>query len=530
MQKCYQFIALVLFFFGAIGLQAQTIVTIPTDPLAPADIFEVIMGDTTATGDRTDNNTVYKLQNGGVYLCNDRLVNTADWALQIEAVDLEDTENKPIITRTPNADGTYQDIMRAGGDVTFRNIWIIIGETAPLAQHDWGRMRIQGENSRVVVQDCILEKDRGGFLQLRANGVRMFVENTIMRNGGNRGVLQGNGRGIDARDFFMDTLVMRNVIVHNIQDRFFRSQGGGQPHNYIEISNCTSFNTIGRHGHIQLGRVLEAKITDNVFMNPIMLGSSPVYTDEQTQPDGDLHKVITIDTLYANTSLEIKANNIFWTEDVTNYWASNDTVSAPGFLSDLIVEKLGSDVADAYFSETLELESIPGTILQYVVDLYADPTATDMYDFIVEDELVAGTAFDSGNLFDFSDFSPCYDPSSESATAATDGGPIGAVDTCDDLINDVDDLNINPALGLQLSPNPVAASTTLSFTTTQSGMVNLTVYDLMGRELASLHNGNLMSGEHQFNWAPGNLFKQGMYIVYLRTEEGQMFQRVIVSK
>ena len=234
--------------------------------------------------------------------------------------------------------------------------------------------------------------------------------------------------------------------------------------------------------------------------------------------------------MYANTSLEIKANNIFWTEDVTNYWASNDTVSAPGFLSDLIVEKLGSDVADAYFSETLELESIPGTILQYVVDLYADPTATDMYDFIVEDELVAGTAFDSGNLFDFSDFSPCYDPSSESATAATDGGPIGAVDTCDDLINDVDDLNINPALGLQLSPNPVAASTTLSFTTTQSGMVNLTVYDLMGRELASLHNGNLMSGEHQFNWAPGNLFKQGMYIVYLRTEEGQMFQRVIVSK
>ena len=529
MQKCYYFIALSVLLLGFNGLQAQRIVPVSTDVMDPTDIFQVIMGDTTATGERMDNNTVYQLENGGVYISSGRIVNKPEWPLQIETADLTDTDNKAIITRIPNASGDYQDIMRSEGDVTFRNIWIIAGETGPLEQHDWGKIRILGENSRIIVQDCIIEKDRGGFLQLRADGVKMYVENTVLRNGGNRRILQGNGRGIDARNFFMDTLIMRNVIVHNIQDRFFRSQGGTQPHNYIEIDHCTSFNTAGRHGHIQLGRALEAKITNNLFMNPILMGSSPAYTDEQTQPDDDLHKVITIDTLYENTNLQIAANNIFWTEDVTDYWASNDTVSAPGVLSDLIVQSLGGAAGDAFFSEVLELESVPGSILQYVVDLYADPTATDMYDFIVEDEILAGTPFDSGNLFDFSSFSPCYDPSAMSATAGLDGGPIGAVATCDDLINSVDGPGINPALGLLLSPNPVSTSGMVSFTTTETGMVSLAVYDLTGRQVKHLHNGFLLGGQHQFEWAPAGM-QAGLYIVHLRTEEGQMSARVVVTK
>ncbi len=530
MQKCYQSIVFTILFLGVGMLQAQTVVMVPTDLMEPTDIFQVIMGDTTATGERNDNNTVYKLQNGGVYISSGRIVNKPEWPLQIEADDLEDTANKPIITRVPNASGDYQDIMRAEGDITFRNIWIIAGEKGPLENHDWGRMRVLGENTRIIVDDCIIEKERGGFLQVRANGLKMYVTNTVLRNGGNRRVFQGNGRGIDARDFFLDTLVMQNVVVHNIQDRFFRSQGGSQPHNYIEIDHCTSFNTAGRHGHIQLGRVLEAKITNNVFMNPIMLGSTPAYTDEQTQPDGDLHKVITVDTLYEGTNLQIESNNIFWTQDVTDYWASNDSVSAPGFLSDLVVQNLGGNAGDAYFTEVLELESIPTTILQYVIDLYNDPTSIEMFDFIVEDIVVEGTAFDSGNLFDFSGFSVCYDPASMSATAGTDGGPIGAVAACADLINSVDNLSTNLALDLQLSPNPVVGSTALTFTTSQTGFVKLSIYDLMGREVTTLHNGMLMKGDHLFNWTPSQMTQQGMYLVSLRTEEGQMVRRVVVSK
>lgn len=531
MKNYYKITLLIgLIVFGT-SLQAQRYVPIAasSDPANPTDIFPAIMGDTTAAGARMDNNTIYQLENGKVYVTSGRLTNTATWALQIEATDLTDTDNKAIISRLPNASGTYPDIMRASGNVTLKNLWIISGEKGALEQHDWGKIRFQGEGARVIVKDCIIEKDRGGFLQMRADSIKCYVDNCIFRNGGNRRIIQGNGRGVDARDFWFDTLIIRNSIVHNIQDRFFRSQGGKRPHNYIEIDHNTSFNTVGRHGHIQLGRVLVAKITNNLFINPIMLGTSPAYTNEQTQPDADKHKVITLDTLYGDTDLTIAANNIFWTQDVLDYWANNDSVDAPEVLSALIKDNLGADTATAYFQEELTLNSIPGTILQYVKDLYADPTSTTMYDFIVEDVAVMGTPFDSGNLFDFSGFSVCYDVNTTSATAGTDGSAIGDVSDCQDLLNSLFDSFVNPHLGLTVSPNPIQGKqATFEFSLARTSHVELSIFDLSGRLVTQLINGDVQPGTQTQKWLPAAELSKGMYFAQLQTDEGSMMVKLML--
>ena len=510
---------------------AQRYVQIPPsgDPTAPADIFAVIMGDTTDTGDRVDNNTIYQLENGEVYITKGRLVNKANWDLQIEAMDLTNTDSKPILTRIPNASGSYPDIMRAKGNVSLRNLWIISGEKGPLEQHDWGKIRMMTENTRIIVDNCIIEKDRGGFIQIRANGIKAYITNSVLRNGGNRRILQGNGRGFDSRNFSMDTLIMRNTIVHNIQDRFFRSQGASQPHHYIEIDHCTSFNTAGRHGFIQLGRVTTAKITNNLFINPIMLGSSPYYTDEQTQPDNDKHKVITLDTLYDNTALTISNNNIFWTDDVTNYWASNDTVSAPGVLSQLVMDNLGAAASNAYFQEPLTLNSVPGTILQYVIDLYNDPSAEDMFDFIVEDIAVAGTPFDDGNLFDFSTFDPCYSPDAQSATASTEGGAIGAISFCPDLMTSVFETNVNRELNLATYPNPTTGDLNIKFELKESSEVNISIKDINGRVVTQVLQAKLNAGDHVYYKDISHELARGMYFISLQTEQGIMTKKIVVQ-
>jgi hypothetical protein len=521
MQKIYCLLTVALCLMLAGTAHAQTFKLIPAsaDPSNPTDIFPVIMGDTTAAGVRTDNNTIYQLANGVVYVTSGRLVNTADWTLHLEAQDLTNTESKPILSRQPNTSGTYPDIMRPEGDVTLKNLWIVAGETGPLEQHDWGRIRISGVNSRVVVEDCIIEKDRGGFLQIRADGIKCFINNTIFRNGGNRRILEGNGRGIDGRNFYFDTLVMTNTVIHNIQDRIFRSQGAVQPHNYIEIDHCTSFNTIGRHGHIQLGRVLTAKITNNVFVNPIMMGTSPVYTDEQTQPDGDQHKVITVDTLYANTSLTVAGNNIFWTQDVIDYWGTQDSVSMPPVLSELIKEHLGDDTTAAFFQEVLTLDNVPSSILQYVKDVYADPTATDMYDFIVEDIAVDGTPFDSGNLFDLSELSTCYPDGTQSATGGTAGGPIGTVAGCN-FSTSIFGPVANDGLGLTLRPNPVHGLATFHYDLNRTSAVSLQVYDQRGRVVAVVNAGVVAQGAQTLEWTPDAHLGQGLYLAKLQTEAG----------
>ena len=527
MKKIYLLFIVAISMLFATQAIAQRYVPIAASGTAdPTDIYPIIKGDTTATGERVDNNTIYQLENGQVYVTSGRMVNTTDWPLQIEALDLENKASKAILTRKPNDSGSYKDIMRAGGDVSLKNLWIISGEKGPLEQHDWGKIRIMTENSKVVIKDCIIEKDRGGFIQIRANGIKAYLTNTILRNGGNRRIIQGNGRGFECRNYTMDTVIMKNCIVHNIQDRFFRSQGASEPHNYIEIDHCTSYNTAGRHGFIQLGRVVTAKITNNLFINPIMLGTSPIYTNEQTQPDNDKHKVITLDTLYSNTSLTVANNNIFWTQDVMDYWATNDSVSTPDILSDLIIQNLGSNASDAYFQDTLTLSSVPGSILQYVKDLYADPAAEDMYDFIVEDIAVQGTAFDSGNLFDFSTFNPCYPTSKMSATGGTDGSAVGATFLCADLMTANDNISFGQ-LNFDIFPNPTSNELNFSFELNTPSNITIYISGIDGRKI-QLENANFSTGVHSFSKNITNNFAPGMYFLTIQSKNKIESRKVII--
>ncbi len=520
-----------LFFWQA---QAQRIVNIPSDPLDVVDMYDVIMGDTTATGERVDNNTIYTLDNGGLYISSVRLGNTKEWPLQIQAVDLTDLDNKPIITRIPNSTGGYPQIAWVDGDMSLTNLWIISGEKGPLEGHDWGQIRMLGDSTTIRVTDCIIEKDRGGFLQLRANMVKCFVDNCIFRNGGNRFILEGNGRGIDARNFVFDTLIVKNSIIHNIVDRVFRSQGGTAAHNYIAFDNNTIFNVAGRHGCFQLRWVNSARITNNIMINPMMLGTTPRLTDEQNQPDDEAHKIITLDTVTSATQLFIANNNIYWTPDVEAAWVPHaDSVKKPAILSMLVKQVMGADTANAYFEDMITLNNVPQNITQYIIDLYANPAATDMFDFVVEDSAVFMSPTDNGNLFNFAAFDPCYPGTSVSATSATHGGAIGYTLGCEGLnipseygtaIEDP-----NEGLGLVAAPNPFHSVTDLSFFLPKAGYASLTVYDVSGKVVDVVADGPMHAGQHLVTWSPGSSLSRGLYFLRLQSEQGYMVQKLLVD-
>ncbi|TXF91768.1 T9SS type A sorting domain-containing protein [Neolewinella aurantiaca] len=523
MQNLTRFTFGILCLLCLLPLTAQRIVHIPAnpDPNQPVDIYTIIQGDTTATGERTDNNTIYTLENGELYIVRRQIVNKPDWPLQIQAQDLTDTENKPRITRIPNSSGVYPNVFWPEGDMTLRNLWVVAGERGPGAQHDWGKIRLYGENSKVVIDHCIIEKDRGGFLQVNANNIRCYVNNSIFRNGGNRKIFQGNGRGIDGRNYAFDSLVVTQSVFHNIADRILRSQGGVEPHNYIEFDHNTIFNHVGRHGCFQFGLAKTVKITNNLLRNPILLGSTPAFTDEQTQPDNESFKVFTLDTLYDDANLEFAANNIYYTQDVLDLFNSIDSVSRPEVYSDLILQHLGASAPSTYFEEVVELEAVPPSILEYIEDVYANPAATDMYDFIVEDISLAGTPLDFGNLFDFSTFSPCYPATAISATAATDGGAVGAVDFCSELSTDTYAPELTRQLKFSLSPNPVGAFTTIIYELAQAGPVRIAIYDAVGREVSVIHHANQAAGIQRVDWQPAGTLPKGIYVARLQTRQGE---------
>ncbi len=533
--KRFYYLSLSLFaMLFALTASAQREVVVETDPMNPTNLSDVINGDTMPTGERVDNNTVYKLQNGGVYLTSARIENTADWPIHIETVDLTTTAQaqKAIITRIPNASGDFQPVLWPSGDVTLKNLWIISGEKGVGENHDWGRMRFFGANSRVIVDNCIIEKDRGGFLQMRADSIKCYVSNSIFRNGGNRFILEGNGRGVDSRQFPMDTLIVKNTVIHNIVDRVFRSLGNVVPHNWIEFDHCTIFNQFGRHGGVVLEQTHNFKFTNNLWINPNMMGASPRYADEQNNPDNEVNKLFTLDTLVDPTNVIISNNNLFWTQDVRDVWAKHDTVSQPPVYSTLIQEAMG-DTTGGYFSEEVALRNVPVRITEYLDDLYANPAAEDMFDVIVQDSTTAvASGRDFGNNFDFigGKFDPCYDlEGTESATASTSGGPIGALSICGLMSTSIYEDEINVDLGLEVTPNPVADLTNITYDLERAGLVRVSIYDLTGRLVETLVNEIQFAGAQNVEWQAPQAMPNGHYLLRLQSQSGQMVRKLVVA-
>ena len=63
-------------------------------------------------------------------------------------------------------------------------------------------------------------------------------------------------------------------------------------------------------------------------------------------------------------------------------------------------------------------------------------------------------------------------------------------------------------------PNPFNPSTIISFDLPDADMVSLDIFDIAGRQVASLISEYMIPGSHQISWNPGNL-SSGVYLVNL---------------
>jgi len=78
-------------------------------------------------------------------------------------------------------------------------------------------------------------------------------------------------------------------------------------------------------------------------------------------------------------------------------------------------------------------------------------------------------------------------------------------------------------------PNPFNPSTQIAFSVTKEGPVSLRVYDVLGREVATLVNKNRKPGQYTERF-DGTRFASGLYMYVLRNSEGQLTSRMILSK
>jgi hypothetical protein len=79
---------------------------------------------------------------------------------------------------------------------------------------------------------------------------------------------------------------------------------------------------------------------------------------------------------------------------------------------------------------------------------------------------------------------------------------------------------------LWIYPNPVYDHAMLHFSLRSNASVQVSAYDVMGRKINEIYNGNIMAGEHWIEWPAGNL-KSGVYYVILNAGKSGNVLKII---
>ena len=101
-------------------------------------------------------------------------------------------------------------------------------------------------------------------------------------------------------------------------------------------------------------------------------------------------------------------------------------------------------------------------------------------------------------------------------------------------LSGVDDIPTRPALVLQAAPNPFNPATTLSFTLAEAGPVQLDIFQVDGRRVATLVDAHLAAGPHRIDWRGkddhGASAASGVYVARLRAGGREATRRMVLVR
>jgi hypothetical protein len=79
-------------------------------------------------------------------------------------------------------------------------------------------------------------------------------------------------------------------------------------------------------------------------------------------------------------------------------------------------------------------------------------------------------------------------------------------------------------------PNPFNPTTTIEFTLANDGRATLKVYDVLGREVATLLDENRKAGEYQQVVFDASRYSSGVYFAVLRSGGKQLLKKMLLLK
>lgn len=518
MVKYFNFFAALLLILGVTTcLNAQSRVISVEQGIGTLN--DAVNGDTTATGERNEpENTVYELERGGYYLTNG-IISNSGWTLRIRAAEGEG--DRPIIMPAVIEGGESTYPFRPRGDFYISGLYITNqDQDGVLLQRP---IRASADSMRIVVDDCHIDFAAQAAFRIDNDWNKIYITNSIISNMG-RMSSPANGRGIDDRGNNIDTLVMENNTFYNLTMTVIRDGGGII--NYCKVNQNTIVN-VGQFG-IHFGESIETYFTNNLFINPGLLGQSGDETRSSVMISALGEDLI---NQGVQQVVVVDYNNFYIAPELIA--AQPDTVNAvPLFDSTTTALMEQNSTGGNNIEDALEFTlgpSLPTDVITSHYNVSIEPeNKTDMDDG--DGGPVPGQGVPVQSPFNFA-----YSTSSASYTAGTNGQPLGDLNWFPGL-TDVDDVETLPvAYELYNNyPNPFNPTTAIKYSIPEQANVRLTVYNSLGQEVAALINTTQNAGTYTFTWNGKNnagvKVSSGVYLYHLKAGNFVSTKKMVMLK
>jgi hypothetical protein len=154
------------------GVSAQTVVQV-----APGfgTLNIAIDGDTTATGERNDPDTIYELERDGLYLLDGSIEHEG---FHLTIVAAEGSGARPILQPAVGDGGTSSRPFRARGDITLRGIYATNRDE--LGALNTRILRVSADSVRITLDDVHFDDDAQSGIRLDNAWNRIFITNSMV--------------------------------------------------------------------------------------------------------------------------------------------------------------------------------------------------------------------------------------------------------------------------------------------------------------------------------------------------------------
>jgi len=515
----YRFHTLAIIFVGAFllgaantGLFAQSPSrTQVIEPTGMNAIIDFINADLAANDTATVSDTKYMLKRDASYPYTTTLEGPISFWVEAEAGE----GARPIIL--PISLGDEAPRMLRGQDADSLH-FVYIGLYYPGFDTDGNHidnamLRSTGNYCKLRSEDCVYNGHRAEVVRMDGQHQTARLINNIFRNSYQHDKWNKGRAMFSLRMNPQDTVIVSGNTHFNSPTQF--NHGATDTVQYFEVSGNTFYNIGAREqtgsyinpsaftGAFRFGAAQTLIIEDNIFYNVGWMGLQEGWADS-------FFVFQYIPTTSAATPV-FRNNNIYLDPDL---WAANpDTAEMIQNFDPELAALLGDISLSGNISEALTFTNAPGldSTKRAIERYWAAPDTAHLV-FLELDNTIPDS------LIDFSYIGAL------SAVGGTDGQAMGAPRWYEGTGTglSVDGGTQAPA-GFSLAqnyPNPFNPATAIRFNMPLAAEASLVVYDLMGREVVRLVDGNIKSGFHKVMWngrsADGLEMAAGIYIARLK--------------